>query len=207
MLLQRLREKACCIEHNGIILSEKGRISRKEIMFPQVATEPGGSHGPQTRLCTIYRTRDAPLVSIMVQHPAIHTIHVASSLLALLVYFSNQFEQRLVQFCQVSNLRGPVVHFKIDVRRVFRVPRGKHLVIPYSLKVGRVYVIRLTAANQQISSELEIGGNEVVIRTLGRIRGNSGKTLDTFVHGDIGVKVWAQVKRDTIVVVLIGLGV
>ena len=95
-----------------------------------MATEPGGSHWPQARLCPIHRSRNAPLVGIVVQHPAIDAIHITSRLFTLLVTLANQFEQRFVQFRQIRDLRRPVVHLEIDVRRVFRVPRGEHLVVP-----------------------------------------------------------------------------
>ena len=61
----------------------------------------------------------------------------------MLVNLADEFEQGLVQFRQVRHFRGPVVHLKIDVRGVFRVPRWEHLVVPDTLQIGWIHIIGL----------------------------------------------------------------
>ena len=136
------------------------------------------------------------------QHPAVGTIHITRRLLTLLVTLANQFEQGLIQLRQIRDFRRPVIHLQVDVRGVFRIPRRKHLVVPEALQIGRVYIIRLTATNQQVSPKLEIGGDEVIIGV--RIADHT-KALNTLVHGHAGVAVWAQIELHTVVVVFVHL--
>ena len=143
MFLQGLRVETGRVQHNGVVLAQEVLVTCIEIVFPQMATEPRRAHRPETRLGTVYRTCDAPLVCVVVQHPAFHAIHIASRLLALFVYLADELEQGFVQLCQVGDLRGPVVHLEVDVRGVFRVPRREHLVVPKTLQVGRIHVVRL----------------------------------------------------------------
>ena len=112
-------------------------------MLPKMAAEPGGSHRPEPRRCTVYGTRDAPLVGIVMEHPAVGTVHVAGGLTARLGHFADKLEQRAIHLREVADLRGPVVHLEVDVRGVFRVPRGEHLVVPKTLQVGWIHVVRL----------------------------------------------------------------
>ena len=130
------------------------------------------------------------------QHPTFSTIHLTSCFLALLVYFTNQFEQWLIHLCQIRHLRGPVVHLKIDVRGIFRVPRWEHLVVPDTLQIGRIHIVWLRRRDKQIASKLEISCHEIVVCDI-------AKLLDAFSHGHVGKGVLAQVELHTIIVLVI----
>ena len=41
-----------------------------------------------------------------------------------------------VQFAQVGDFRGPIVHFQVNVTGIFAVPGGEKLIVPDSLKIG-----------------------------------------------------------------------
>ena len=70
------------------------------------------------------------------QHPAIGSIHDAGGFAACFADFAYQTEQGFVQFAQIGDFRGPIVHFEVDVAGVFAVPGGEELVVPDSLKIG-----------------------------------------------------------------------
>ena len=134
----------------------------------------------------------------MVQHPTVGTIHVTGGLATCLGNLADELEQRFVHLREVADLRGPVVHLKIDIRGEFRIPRRKELVVPDALKIRRVGVARLRGGNQQVTAELEIGGDEVVV---GAVR----ELTDALVDRDVGIAIFAQVERHTVIIVVIGL--
>ena len=136
----------------------------------------------------------------MVQYPAFNAIHVAGRLLALLVNLADELEQRLVHLRQVRHLRGPVVHLQVDVRGVFRVPRRKHLVVPQTLQVGRIHVVRLRRRNQQVASELEVGSHQMVVSS--RITARA-KPLNALVRGHMGVAILTQRELHAVVVFVV----
>jgi len=47
----------------------------------------------------------------------------------------NEVEEGGVRFCEVGGEGGPVVHFRVDVYRVFGLPGGAVCCVPYSLEV------------------------------------------------------------------------
>jgi hypothetical protein len=53
------------------------------------------------------------------QHPAIGTIHGFSRFAPGFTHFLNQLKERFVQFAEVGYLRRPIVHFEVDVARIF----------------------------------------------------------------------------------------
>ena len=105
----------------------------------------------------IHGASNTPLVGVVMQHPAIGTIHVTSCLASRHTHLADEFEQRTVHLRQITNLRRPIVHLQIDVRSILRVPRRPHTVIPQALKIGRVDVVRLRRADKQVAAVLEKG--------------------------------------------------
>ena len=118
------------IAHDRKDLAEKGLVAGEEVMLPEMAAEPGGTHWPQPRRCAVYGSGDAPLVGVVMEHPAVGTVHLAGSLTTRLGHLADEFEQGAVHLREVTDLRRPVVHLEVDVRGVFRVPRREHFFIP-----------------------------------------------------------------------------
>src|SRR5688500_1124198 len=107
-------------------------------MFPKVLAAPTSTCTPNSPKDRINRTSYTPDVGIMMRHPAPCAIHHACRFSSRLRHILNHVEKGLMQFCKVSFLSRPIVHLRIDVNRVFAVPRWFHLIVPNSLKVGRL---------------------------------------------------------------------
>ena len=90
----------------------------------------------------------------------------------------------------MGGLRRPVVHLKIDVGGVFRVPCREEFIVPDTLQIGRLSA-GLRTANEQITTKLEVSGHEIVVVLV-------GKTDNPFVGGQVFVLVFTQVERHTV---------
>ena len=94
-----------------------------------------GEHAPEG---SIDGSGNAPEVGIVMSHPSAATIHGACCLCSCLAEVAYHGEERLGCLAEVAYLCRPVVHLRIDVDGILAVPWGVHLVVPYTLKVGRL---------------------------------------------------------------------
>src|SRR5205085_11926741 len=68
--------------------------------------------------------------------------------------------ERLVALGEVRHLRGPVVHLRVDVDGVLRLPRRRHLRVPDALKV-RGLRAGARGGDEEVATELKIERREV----------------------------------------------
>ena len=127
-----------CVANHFIVFLEELLVTCVEIVLPNVSGEPSPTIWEFSPRCTIYRTCYAPQVCVVVSHPTATAIHCASSLFTSDCEVSNHIEERLVSVGQVSHLGRPVVHLRIDVDGVLRVPWCIELVVPESLQISRL---------------------------------------------------------------------
>ena len=93
---------------------------------------------------------------------------------------------------KIRHLRRPVVHFRIDIRRVVAAPWRAHVRIPDSLEICR-YTWRSRAADEQVATELEIQTLQLGI--VGSVR----VSAESFVGGQTWTGIRSQVKCDPVV--------
>ena len=74
----------------------------------------------------------------MMRHPTRTVVHGARRLSACYTQVANHREQRFLCLSQITHIGRPVVHLGIDVDGIFRVPSGIHLMVPYTLQIGRL---------------------------------------------------------------------
>ena len=67
----------------------------------------------------------------------------------------SKVDQGQVQFREVADLAGPVVHLHVDIEVVVAVPRGLDGVGPQPLQVGRQQVLT-GGADKEVTPEMEI---------------------------------------------------
>ena len=89
----------------------------------------------------------------MMSHPPLAVIHRLCRLGTRRAQVANHREQRLLRLCEITHQRRPVVHLRIDVDGVFRIPGRIHLVVPYTLQIGRL-TTWLRRRNQQVTTIL-----------------------------------------------------
>ena len=183
----RLIKEHACLFHNGVSRAQKRHIACVKVSFPQVTAQPCPTRWPHARRCFIECTRYAPYIRIVMQHPAIGTIHGFSRFASGFTHLLNQLKERFIQFAEVGYLGRPIVHFEVDVARIFTVPRREEFVIPDALKISRLSA-RLRRTDQQVSAEFEVGSyQERIIRIL--------ETFHTHVCCYMGKLIVAQVQR------------
>ena len=167
----RLVEETCGTLHHGIPLAQEIEVERIEIMLPKVRAKPSATRHPHTRRSIIDGTGDAPEVGVVMQHPrrgVAHAIHHTCRIASRLAHFANQSEEGLVEFGEIADLRGPIVHLEVDVAGVFAVPRGEHLVVPDALQIGRLST-RLRGGDEEVTSEAIVHRHEMLVVRLAEI--------------------------------------
>ena len=118
-------------------------------------------------------------------HPAARAVVFPRDGRALVGQLPDHPEQRLGTLGEVGHLGRPVVHLRVDVGRVLRIPHGIHVLVPDPLQVGRLRA-RTRRGDQHIAPELEQQRRE------GRVVG-AVEFLQPFVGGKRGVGRRAEV--------------
>src|SRR5215204_3995108 len=121
-----------------------------------------------------------PEVCVVMDHKPTSAIKFLSDIPSIAHCVLQQLIERLMQFRQITDLGGPVVHFRVDIDGVLAVPGGLKLLIPESLQI-RCHCVGATAGNQQISAKLKIQTLETDICF------TSLHTLESFVGGQINL--------------------
>ena len=121
-------------------------------MHPQMRAEPGSSHCPDRRRNPVVLRRAVSVkISIVMCHKATTAVHPARNTPSVLPHPPDQIKECRVAFRQCADLCRPVVHFRIDVDRIFAVPRRHEILVPDTLQRRRK-IPRAAAPDQQIPS-------------------------------------------------------
>jgi hypothetical protein len=126
----------------------------EQVVLPQILAKPSATGGPVPPR-TINRCGRAPQVGVMMSHPTARTpMHLRRSCSGLgqLLHHS---EQRFHTFAEVTSLGRPIVHFRVDVNRIFAAPGRVQPVRPEPLQVGRLTAWPRTG-EQQVAPELKV---------------------------------------------------
>ena len=150
-----LIQETSCPYHDGIYLAQESKVFRKQPMFPKVLTHPCCTCWPQSRWCLVDGSRYSPNIGVVMKHPTICSIHDTCRFVPRLADVLDKREEGSGEFREIGHFRWPIVHFQIDIGSIFRIPIGKHLIVPYSLQ-GRRLVAWLGRTNQQITTKLEV---------------------------------------------------
>ena len=87
----------------------------------------------------------------MMGHPTTAVIHIPGCFGTGDRQFPDHSEKRFLAFRQIGEFGRPVVHFRIDVDRIFAVPRRHEILVPDTLQRRRK-IPRAAAPDQQIPS-------------------------------------------------------
>ena len=115
---------------------------------------PSTSIRPHTETCSIHRSAGTPYIRIMMCHPTFSIIKNFSSFTTCNCQVSHHIKERFMRFTQVGYFSRPVVHFSIDINRIFTIPGSIRTMIPNTLKISRL-TTGLRRRNQQITTILE----------------------------------------------------
>ena len=180
---------------DGISLAQELLVPGVEVVLPQMLAQPCTARSPHARRRIVDGTRHAPDVGVVMEHPAVGAVHHLRTLLAGLAHLADEAEEGLVEVGQISDFRRPVVHFQVDVAGILAVPRGEELVVPDALQVGRLST-GLRRADEQVAPELEVGRHEEGVVGLLEV-------LHPLVRRDVGIPVFAQMERSTVLELLV----
>ena len=169
LLGQKIEEKLAGPFHNGIYLRQVDRIAAEQVTIPQMLAEPGVRRRPHPAERGIDHSADAPDIRIVMGRPTPGAVHSGSRLTPRNAQVADQVDQRAVQLGQVGRFGGPVIHFGIDVDRVFAVPGRKRLVVPDALQRGRLSS-GLRRTDQQVAAKLEVQRHQIGDRNAWRTR-------------------------------------
>ena len=149
---QKVQIKQCCLQHDRENLFQELTVTGIFIMGPEMCTQPCRSHHPVScRNIDILRSGISESIRIMVHRPPSAAIHFPGSLPAVLYKSRDEIKQGFMAFGQPAYLCRPVIHLRINIHCIFRIPRWKILLVPDSLQIGRKTSFP-AACNQQISS-------------------------------------------------------
>ena len=155
--------------HGRIDLRQIFFVASKEVMFPQILAEPCAAQRPQAGIRPVNRRGRAPQVGVVVSHPAAGVVIHLGRAGAGLRQVHDHRGQRRDAFGKVRNLRGPVIHLRVDVDGVFAAPRRVHGIVPDALEI-RGLAARTRAGDEQVARELEIQRGELRVVALGEMR-------------------------------------
>ena len=142
-----------------VMVSQFGPVAGVEEMFPHVGAEPRAPHWPKPPGSAIDGGGSTPAIGVVVGDPTLGLVVNLGSSRTGFRDLGDHVEQGLVAFGKVGLLGGPVVHFRVDVDRVFRAPRWGLTVIPEALKSGWLPT-RSGAGNEQVPAILEVEGGK-----------------------------------------------
>ena len=153
ILLQCIQEEFAGTLEDRINFSQIRFVAAELIAIPQMQAKPSAAGRPHPPVCAVDRCTRAPDIGVMMGHPSSGFIHILCGTAAGYGQILHHLNQRIHTFGQITGFRRPIVHFGIDVDRIFALPRGIQTVIPNPLKVGRLRT-GTRAADQQIATKL-----------------------------------------------------
>ena len=116
--------------------------------------QPSSSIWPHSEIGSIYRTTSTPQIRIVMSHPATCSVNSFSSFLAIYTQIAHHIKKRLVVFRQVCYFGRPVIHFRININRIFTIPRSIYAIAPQALQIGGLST-GLRRRNKQITTILK----------------------------------------------------
>ena len=130
-------------------------ILHKQILFPDMETEPGSPHHPVAcRDAYILGCGITPDICVMVGHEATTAIHCFCRLCSAFPHILNHSNQRFITLRQVTGKGWPVVHLRIDIDGIFTAPGRCILIVPNPLQIiGQRS--GSASCNHQITAELK----------------------------------------------------
>ena len=135
---QKVREELNATFEEREVRLQELLVPRVFVVLPKVGAKPSAADRKRPPTRPVHRRRDAPKVGVLVEHPPACAVVLLRHLRALIRNVADQLEQRFGQIAEVGRLRRPVVHLRVDVGRVLRVPHGVHVVVPNPLQVRRL---------------------------------------------------------------------
>jgi len=127
-----------------------------------VLCKPSPPIGPHSEIGSIYRPTSTPQICIVMSHPATCSVNSFSSFLAAYAQIANHIKKRLVVFRQVCHFGRPVIHFRINIDRIFTVPRSIYAIAPQTLQISRLST-GLRRRNKQITTILKHQCHKVLV--------------------------------------------
>ena len=132
----------------------------------------------------------APHVRVVMEYPSAASVMFLRRPYACFRDVGDHIEQRLMAFGQVRRFRRPVVHFDVDVDRVFAAPGRVFALVPDALQVERLRP-RARPADHEITPELKISRRQFRIVVV-------GKRLDANVRRPLRVVRVAEVELNAV---------
>ena len=138
----------------GIAAAQEIAVAREEVVLPQMLRQPRPAVGPHARIGIVHGARDTPKIGVVVRNPSARAVEFRGCRASRPRQLLDHAEQRLVRLREICNLGRPIVHLGVYVDRIFAVPRGERLAVPYTLqRCGLAAGLR--RADQQIAPELK----------------------------------------------------
>src|SRR5258705_1682779 len=123
---QRIEKKLRGAFRYWINALQKLLITTEFIVIPEMSAQPSAACRPETPQWAINRRGGAPEIGVVMANPPASAILHLRGVTSVLVKFRHHPSQRLVTLRQISRLRGPVVHLRVDVDGVLALPRRCH---------------------------------------------------------------------------------
>ncbi len=115
-----IHKKLRRVLHNGISPGSKGLGRMKCVMFPKVQAQPCRTHWPQ---CVAghagIRCRIRPYICVVMGDKSSAVIELRRGMFSVFPYSFNEIKQWKMAFAQIAHFRRPVIHFRIDIDRIF----------------------------------------------------------------------------------------
>ena len=184
---EEVQEEESRALHHRVLLAQELPVAGEPVVLEQVGDEPRPAGRERAPARAVHRRRHPPQVGVLVGHPPARPVVLAGHRGALLAQLADQSEQGLRALRQVPDLGRPVVHLRVDVRRVLGVPHGVHAGVPQPLEV-RGLAPRPRGGEEQVPAELkqEAGERGVVA---------AREPLEPLVRGEGGVGSRPEVDR------------
>jgi hypothetical protein len=112
--------------HNRVNALEKFIITTELIMIPEMRAQPRAACRPEAPQWTINRGGGAPEVGVVMANPTARAILHLGRAASVLDEFRHHPSQRLMTFREISGLRWPVVHLRVDIDCVLAFPWWRH---------------------------------------------------------------------------------
>ena len=148
-------------------------VAREGVMLPEMLAQPGRAADGRAPARVFARRGESPRVGDDVRHPAARIVVGLRGLAARLDQRGDELVQRLMEFGEVADLGGPVVHLHVDVEMPVAVPRSLDFLGPDALQVGG-QAAGPRGADEQVAAEVEVQRRQ---RRVGRALGETGQTL------------------------------
>src|SRR5579871_3649992 len=105
-------------------------------MLPQMGAKPGAADRERSPGWSVHRRGHPPEIGVLMEYPTAATVMLSGYLRPLICQFRDHFEEWSGTFRKVAGLCRPVIHFRIDIGRVFGIPHRIRIIVPDPLQIG-----------------------------------------------------------------------